>query len=166
MHGGEGCLGAPLWITNSTWGAQLLRVCLGQAQSVVQHKAVQAELGLICLGPITPHPHHCNPQPPAWPPTTHTCTDTYIHTLPPIHPPLQLSTSIPAAEALARCSPPAVPVLAATLLCGTAAAVLGLETLKRSLALANRSRDLLVGGVGCREVDCARHAVGEVARLD
>lgn len=70
-------------------------------------------------------------------------------------PPLQLSASLAAAEALARCSPPAVPTLAATLLCGTAAAVLGLETLKRALAPANRSRDLLVGacmGAGLPQV--------------
>ena len=58
----------------------------------------------------------------------------------------QLSSALPAAEALARCAPPAVPTLSATLLCGTAAGVLGLETLKRALTPANRSRDLLVRG--------------------
>ncbi|GAB4814092.1 hypothetical protein N2152v2_001138 [Parachlorella kessleri] len=71
----------------------------------------------------------------------------------------QLSSSLPAAEALARCPTPAVPTLSCTLLCGTAAGVLGLETLKRALTPANRSRDLLVGaclGAGLPQVLLAR----------
>lgn len=58
----------------------------------------------------------------------------------------QLASCLPAAEALARCAPPAVPPLAAVLSWGTAAAVLSLETLKRAMAPANRWRDSLVAG--------------------
>lgn len=50
-----------------------------------------------------------------------------------------------AGEALARCAPPAVPVLMGALQWGGAASVLAVETLKRGLAATNRSRDLLVG---------------------
>ena len=48
-------------------------------------------------------------------------------------------------EALARCTPPAVPILVGALQWGGAAAVLAVETLKRGLSTSNRSRDLLVG---------------------
>lgn len=48
-------------------------------------------------------------------------------------------------EALARCTPPAVPVLVGALQWGGTAAVLAVETLKRGLSTTNRSRDLLVG---------------------
>ncbi len=58
----------------------------------------------------------------------------------------QLSSSTAAAEALSRCVPAAVPPLLGAMLWGTAPAVLALETLKRSLAPANRWRDKLVAG--------------------
>lgn len=56
-----------------------------------------------------------------------------------------LSASPSAGEALARASPPLVPTLVAAMRWGTAASVLGLETLKRCLGAANPSRDVLVG---------------------
>jgi DnaJ family protein C protein 13 len=56
-----------------------------------------------------------------------------------------LASAPSAGEALARSSPASVPVLVAAMQWGGAAAVLAVETLKRGLALGNRSRDLLVG---------------------
>jgi DnaJ family protein C protein 13 len=56
-----------------------------------------------------------------------------------------LASAPSAGEALARSSPPSVPVLVAAMQWGGAAAVLAVETLKRGLAAGNRSRDLLVG---------------------
>lgn len=56
-----------------------------------------------------------------------------------------LASAPSAGEALARSSPPSVPVLVAAMQWGGAAAVLAVETLKRGLAGGNRSRDLLVG---------------------
>lgn len=50
-----------------------------------------------------------------------------------------------AGEALARSTPPAVPVLVGAIHWGGAATVLAVETLKRGLSATNRSRDLLVG---------------------
>ena len=50
-----------------------------------------------------------------------------------------------AGESLARCSPPAVPVLVGAIHWGGTAAVLAAETLKRGLSPSNRNRDLLVG---------------------
>ncbi|KAK9809260.1 hypothetical protein WJX72_012293 [[Myrmecia] bisecta] len=57
----------------------------------------------------------------------------------------QLSSSLTAAEALARAAPPAVPTLLSAMAWGLAGSVLALETLKRALTLQNRSRDVLVG---------------------
>lgn len=56
-----------------------------------------------------------------------------------------------AAEALARSTPPAVPVLVSVLRWGPGpASIVALETLKRALALENRDRDVLVGAcMGC-----------------
>ncbi len=56
-----------------------------------------------------------------------------------------LASAPSAGEALARSSPPSVPLLVAAMQWGGAAAVLAVETLKRGLAAGNRSRDLLVG---------------------
>lgn len=56
----------------------------------------------------------------------------------------QLASCTGAAEALARCTPPAVPPLLGALRWGTAASVLSLEALKRALAPTNRWRDTLV----------------------
>jgi len=56
-----------------------------------------------------------------------------------------------AAEALARSTPPAVPIVVSVLRWGPGpASIVALETLKRALALENRDRDVLVGAcMGC-----------------
>jgi hypothetical protein len=103
-----------------------------------------------------PQPPPCPPRPPH----AHPADDVSGSLLRLLH---QLASCLPAAEALARCVPPAVPPLAAALRWGTAAAVLALEALKRALAPANRWRDSLVTGClrqGCRHacyVLCASH---------
>lgn len=57
----------------------------------------------------------------------------------------QMAASLPAAETIARATPPASgPFMAAMAKWGLAGSVLALETLKRALMIGNRSRDLLV----------------------
>ena len=72
----------------------------------------------------------------------------------------QLASCGAAAEALARCAPPAVPPLLGAMCWGTGAAVLSLETLKRALAPSNRWRDSLVSGC----LRQARRPLGAVLR--
>lgn len=66
----------------------------------------------------------------------------------------KLALATTAAETLARCSPPAVPILISSMRWGSGAAVLALEALKRALAPENRGRDILVGScLRCGLVD-------------
>ncbi|CAD7701733.1 unnamed protein product, partial [Ostreobium quekettii] len=57
----------------------------------------------------------------------------------------QLLASVAAAEALTGCSEPIIKILMGTMLWGVGGNVLALESLKRALTVANRSRDFLVG---------------------
>ena len=60
----------------------------------------------------------------------------------------QLAVSLPAAEGIARATPPASgPLMAAMAKWGLAGSVLALETVKRALTPASRSRDLLIAAL-------------------